>query len=271
MKKFLSIIGVIIIIGVYVYEQYLKTADTDVDEEYNEQPDLRNKKDNAYYLPTSTTGQIVYHNNYTLSYNEAHEQAEWVAYELKKSDIVYVDRKRPYFYEDKAVKTKSADWRSYKKSGYDKGHLCPAADRRKTVETYNETFLTSNISPQNHDFNAGIWNELEQTVRSWAKSYQDVYVVTGGVLKGDLKTIGKDQVSVPNYFYKIIFKADGAHSKMIAFLMPNRANEKKPIKSYVVSVDRIEAETGIDFFPKLEDALEIELEAKANTSDWRFR
>ncbi|MFB9053303.1 DNA/RNA non-specific endonuclease [Formosa undariae] len=272
MKKFLSIVGVLLIIGVYVYEQYLKTTDTNtVESPYSQEENLSRKKDNAYYLPSSTTGAVVYHNDYALSYSEQHEQAEWVAYLLKKSDIVYTKRKRPYFNEDKSVKTKSADWRSYKNSGYDKGHLCPAADRRKTVVSYNETFLTSNISPQNHDFNAGIWNELEQTVRTWAKSYNDVYVVTGGVLKGNLKTIGKDRVSVPNYFYKIIFKDQGDSSKMIGFIIPNKPNEDKKLQSYVVSIDKIEAETGIDFFSKLDDALEASLESSINTNGWRFR
>ncbi|QDO92951.1 DNA/RNA non-specific endonuclease [Formosa sediminum] len=270
MKKLLSIIGVILIISVYAYEQYLNTADTFVEEDYKGDSSAQNTN-HAYYLPTSTTGQVIHHTNYILSYHEAHEQAEWVAYQLNKSDIVYADRKRPYFYADKAVKTKSADWRSYKNSGYDKGHLCPAADRRATVASYNETFLTSNIAPQNHDFNAGIWNELEQTVRSWATSYNGVYVVTGGILEDNLKTIGKDRVSVPNYFYKIIFNEADAHSKMIAFLMPNRANENKSLSSYVVSVDQIEALTGIDFFPRLEDNLETRLEANTSTSGWRFR
>ncbi|WP_434037042.1 DNA/RNA non-specific endonuclease [Formosa sp. 4Alg 33] len=272
MKKILSIVGVLLIIGVYVYEQYLDTEhSTSVEAPYGQEENLRSKKDNAFYLPTSTTGAMVYHNNYTLSYSEQHEQAEWVAYLLKKSDIVYTKRKRPYFNEDKSVKTKSADWRSYKNSGYDKGHLCPAGDRRKSVASYNETFLTSNIAPQNHDFNAGIWNDLEQTVRTWAKSYNDVYVVTGGILEGNLKTIGKDRVSVPNYFYKIIFNDRGDASKMIGFIIPNRSNANQSLQSYVVSVDDIEAKTGIDFFPKLNDALENRLEGSIHTSDWRFR
>ncbi len=80
------------------------------------------------YLPTSTTRQIVKHQYYTLSYNEKFEQAEWVAYELKKEYLKNNDFKRPYFIEDPKVTTGSADWRNYKKSGYDKGHLCPAGD-----------------------------------------------------------------------------------------------------------------------------------------------
>lgn len=80
------------------------------------------------FLPTSITNQIVKHSYYTLSYSEKHEQAEWVAYELKKNYVKNNDFRRPYFIEDPKVKTGSADWRNYKKSGYDKGHLCPAGD-----------------------------------------------------------------------------------------------------------------------------------------------
>ena len=108
-----------------------------------------------YFLPTSTTGAVVEHNHYTLSYNEPYEQAEWVAYLLKKSHLTNDDRKRPYFIEDPKVKTKSADWRNYRGSGYDRGHLCPAGDRRFSEQAYNETFYTSNISPQDTYFNAG--------------------------------------------------------------------------------------------------------------------
>lgn len=122
------------------------------------------------YLPTSTTGQLVKHNGFSLSYSEPHEQAEWVAYSLKGDDIAYINRKRPYFEIDSKVRTKSAHWKNYKKSGYDRGHLCPAGDRKKTESLYNETFLTSNISPQKHEFNAGIWNRLEQKTRYWLKS-----------------------------------------------------------------------------------------------------
>lgn len=110
------------------------------------------------FLPTSTTGAIVKHNSFTLSYSEENEQAEWVAYSLSKNDLSKNEHKRPYFIEDKSVKTESADWRNYKNSGYDRGHLCPAGDRRFSIEAYKETFLTSNISPQDRDFNGGIWN-----------------------------------------------------------------------------------------------------------------
>ena len=204
------------------------------------------------YLPTSTTHQIIKHDYYTLSYNEKFGQAEWVAYELKKVYLKNSDFKRPYFIEDPKVTTGSADWRNYKKSGYDKGHLCPAGDMEFDEKAYNDTFYTSNISPQKHDFNSGIWNRIEQKTRYWAGKYNDVYVVTGGVLNDSDKKIGTEEVAVPKYFYKIILAKSGKENKAIAFLVPNE-NSDKPIYDFVVSIETIEKMTKIDFFPNLKD------------------
>jgi endonuclease G len=204
------------------------------------------------YLPTSTTKQIVKHTYYTLSYNEKYEQAEWVAYELKKEYLKNANYKRPYFIEDPSVTTGSADWRNYKKSGYDKGHLCPAADMEFDQRAYNDTFYTSNISPQDHDFNSGVWNRLEQKTRYWASKYNDVYVVTGGILDDSDKKIGTEKVSVPKYFYKIILAKIGTGHKAIAFLVPNKDSDKS-LYDFVVSIESLEKMTGIDFFPNLKN------------------
>lgn len=218
------------------------------------------------FLPKSN-GEMVCHENYTLSYSEDYEQAEWVAYELKKANLSHSNFERPFFIEDNKVKTRSADWRNYKKSGYDKGHLCPAGDRRFSKKAYDETFLTSNIAPQKHDFNDGIWNRLEQKVRYWASRYNTIYVVTGGILKPGLKTIGNEKVAVPEYFYKIIYEPTNA--KMIGFLMP-AVDSDKPLYEFVVAVDEIERQTGIDFFPKLEDKIENLLEKTNDYKKWSF-
>lgn len=214
--------------------------------------DSSNSSYNVTYLPTSTTNQIVEHKYYTLSYNEKFEQAEWVAYELKKEYLKNNDFKRPYFIEDSKVTTGSADWRNYKNSGYDKGHLCPAGDMEFNKDAYNDTFYTSNISPQKHDFNSGIWNRLEQKTRYWAGKYNDVYVVTGGILKDSDKKIGTEKVSVPKYFYKIILARSGNEHKAIAFLVPNEDSDKS-LYDFVVPIETLEKMTGIDFFPNLKN------------------
>ncbi len=261
-----SIIAILIVVGVYSYEHFLKEEEKV--EAVSEGKHVK-QETNAYFLPSNTTGQVVHHDGYSLSYSEEHEQPEWVAYELKKAHLSNINHKRPYFEIDEAVKTGAAHWRNYKNSGYDRGHLCPAGDRRYSKQAHDETFLTSNISPQEHQFNSGIWNTLEQKVRYWASKYDGVFVVTGGVLKDGLETIGEEQVSVPNQFYKILIDANNGNPKMIAFLMPHK-DSKKPLYEFVVSVDSIEKITGIDFFPQLEDSIENKLEASSSYKGWSF-
>jgi len=221
------------------------------------------------YLPSSTTDDIVHHSYFSLSYNERYEQAEWVAYVLKKEHLTSNDRKRPYFIEDPYVSTKSADWRNYKGSGYDRGHLVPAGDRRFSEQAYNETFYTSNISPQDRDFNAGLWNRLEVQTRNWSKRYKTLYVYTGGVLTNGLDEIGSEDVAVPEYFYKIIAKEDRGQLAVLGFLM--RASEQtQPLENFVVPIDRIENLTGIDFFYQLNTDEQVRLEEGTQLKNWKF-
>lgn len=261
-----SILAALLIIAVFGYEFVLEEKES---AEIIEEGKTAKTNTNEFFLPTSTTGQIVHHEHYSLSYSETHEQAEWVAYELKTSHLSNTNFKRPYFEIDKAVKTGAAHWRNYKQSGYDRGHLCPAGDRRFSKEAHDETFLTSNISPQEHQFNAGIWNTLEQKVRYWASKYDGVFVVTGGVLKGNMKTIGDEDVSVPNQFYKVLIDTNTGNTKMIAFLIPH-IDSNQPLYKFVVPVDEVEALTGIDFFAELDDSIENKLEASSSYKGWSF-
>ncbi|MFN8325405.1 DNA/RNA non-specific endonuclease [Flavobacterium sp.] len=221
------------------------------------------------FLPRKTQNQIVKHDYYTLSYNEKFEQADWVAYVLKDEYIKYNSFKRPFFINDKMVTTHSADWKNYKNSGFDKGHLCPAGDMKFSKKAYFDTFLTSNISPQKHDFNDGVWNRLEEKVRYWAKKYDKLYVVSGGILNDNLSTIGYEKVAVPNYFYKIIARGNSNDMKIIAFLIPHEESNK-PLYKFVVSVDQIEKLSNQDFFPKLQDDLENKIEKSSDYKDWSF-
>ena len=225
--------------------------------------------ENFDFLPSSTTNAVVAHAYYTLSYNEKYEQAEWVAYVLKKEHIGNANLKRPYFIQDEMVKTGSADWRNYKRSGYTRGHLLPAGDRTFNKKAFEETFFTSNISPQKSEFNSGVWNRLDQKTRYWAEKYDELYVVTGGVLTNDLKTIGYEQVAVPKYFYKILLDYTDPEIKAIAFLVPHKVSDD-PLYTFVTSIDAIEEMTQIDFFPALPDDLEQQLESTSNYKNWSF-
>lgn len=239
------------------------------DTDLNEETIQKSVVDSDFYLPTSTTGEIVKHEFYTLSYSDKNEQSEWVAYELKKEQLSYSNFERPYFIDDPEVESGSANWKNYIRSGYDRGHLCPAGDRRFSLKAFNETFYTSNISPQKNDFNAGIWNRLEQKTRYWARKYDGLYVVTGGVLQGELESIGKEDVSVPKYFYKILIDNSRGEYKAVAFLMPHEESDL-PLNTFVVSIDEIEKMTKIDFFPNLPDEIENKIESKTDYKGWSF-
>ena len=223
-------------------------------------------------IPSGGKGEIIQHTGYTLSYNEEYEVPQWVAYELTREEVVTqsVERK-DNFREDKAVSTGSATLNDYKKSGYDRGHMAPAADFRWSFDAMNDTFYLSNMCPQTHAFNAGIWSDLEEAVRSIAYEDECIYVVTGPVLTdGPYETIGENKVAVPNYFYKVILDYSAPPVKAIGFIMPHE-NSKEPLSYFAVTVDEVENITGLDFFPLLPDDEEEKLESSLDTTLWALK
>ena len=222
----------------------------------------------ALLRPSTTEDIRIPHAFYALSYRTEFEQAEWVAYWLRPQHLTQDDRERPFFEIDETVPGHSAHWRNYKGSGYDRGHLCPAGDRRFSEEAYIETFFTSNVSPQDRAFNAGIWNRLEQQVRRWCRRYGDLYIVTGGVLHDDLPEIGQEGVEVPEYFYKIIY-SPSPDQRIISFLIPNE-EQQKPLRDFEISVDELEERTGIDFFFQLDAETQAALEGAKKRGQWVY-
>lgn len=257
-----TLLMAVIIIGFWWFENFYR-----VDPYGSGTADPLSESFPEAYFPAGSGGDLVRHDFYVLQYSEPHEQAAWVAYVLDPSHLTYEDRERPYFVEDPKVPTHSADWRNYRGSGYDRGHLCPAGDRRFSELAYNQTFYTSNISPQDSGFNAGPWNDLEQQVRRWCKRYGRLYVITGGVLRNGLPTIGDEGVSVPEYFFKVVIRGEGRNRKVIGFLMENRPHNGSLV-TYAVSVDRIEALSGLDFFSGLDPQQQDGLESKVRPADW---
>lgn len=224
------------------------------------------------FWPTSTTGEVIERLHYTLSYNEEHEQAEWVAYKLTKKSIQAPNVKRTGdFRPDPKVRKASASPRDYYGTGYDRGHMVPAGDMAFNKRAMSETFYMSNMSPQIRNFNGGIWRELEENVRDWAYKFREIYVVTGPVLtKGVRERIGGNKVSVPDYYFKVLLDIAEPEKKAIAFLLPNEVSTR-PLATYAVSINEVEELTGIDFFHQfMDDAFEEELESMRDVSLWKM-
>ncbi len=216
----------------------------------------------AQYEPTAT-GELIEHTYFTLDYNEEHEQANWVYYSLKPENITGEAERTNTFRIDPKVSTKSASTSDYTKSGYDRGHLCPAADMSHNETAMRESFYMSNMSPQAPSLNRGRWKSLEELVREWCKDKGELHITVGGVLKDGLSQIGTNGVSVPEEYYKVIYSvSDG---EMIGFVMPNQKLDGD-VKSYAITIDEVEALIGIDLFPQLDQSKE----SKVDFSKWQF-
>jgi endonuclease G, mitochondrial len=212
---------------------------------------------------------IVEHLYYTVSYDEKNEQAKWIAYRLSAENLKNtLFERQDNFMSDPAINTESASPDDYAKSGFDRGHLAPAADFTWTKEGLDESFYMSNISPQVPGFNRGIWKKLEEQVRTWAKANHKIYIVTGPVIDKKAKKIGKNKVSVPRYYYKAILDIQEPELKAIGFLMKNEKSSED-IMSFAMSIDDLEKKTGLDFFPLVPDELEGKLEKALDKGLWR--
>ena len=226
-----------------------------------------------YELPAPLTDrpeQILKRRGYTTSYNEKTKTPNWVAWHLTKAHT-YGDhqRKNEVFFEDESIeREKRATDNDYYNSRYDRGHMCPAGDNKWDAQVMRESFLFTNICPQNHGLNKYEWNDLEIQCRDWAREYGAIDIVCGPLFTttGEQKTIGRNRVWVPESFFKVILCRQGK-PKAIGFIYRNEG-KKQTREETLRSVDEIEALTGIDFFPSLDDDTESRIEAEAALEDW---
>ncbi len=220
-------------------------------------------------LKPVSDGDLVEHSYYTLSYSEENEHAIWVYYKLTREMLEGVTARTDNFKLDNLISTLSAHPDDYEGTGYDRGHLCPAGDMTINLVAMSESFYMSNMSPQVPAFNRGIWKKLEATVRNWASVEEEIHIATGPVFEDTLGTLPNCRVTVPGYYYKVVYDPT-EDSKMIALVLPNARGEKH-LQEYVVTVNYVESITGIDFFAALPDDIENKLEANSDASLWEFK
>ena len=216
-------------------------------------------------------GKILRRVGYTCSYNARNRIPNWVAWHLTANHVSgHNKRNNEVFHEDTEVSNPRAYDSDYRGSGYDRGHMCPSGDNKWSQRAQEESFLMTNICPQNGKLNGGDWNDLEVLCRTWAKRYDRVYIVCGPVLRGDShKTIGRQRsrrITVPEAFYKVVLRT-GKNPAAIGFIYDNNGSSQ-PMHQAVRSVDEIEQITGLDFFSSLPDDVEHSIESKSSFADW---
>lgn len=236
----------------------------------------KNERAKGLEIPAYLTDrdeEIVCHEGFTLSYNKKHRLPNWVAWLLTAERTRGTEKRADNFQPDGSVQAGPvAEDCDYRSSGFDRGHMCPAADCKYSRKSMNDCFLLTNICPQAHGLNAGDWKVLETKTRQWVLRYDSIYVVCGPVIqKGhEYAKIGKNKVTVPEKFYKVLlrFTAPG-QAQAIGFIYDNGEDKDCTLESYAVTVDSVEALTGINFFSKLDKRVERKAESRFDMKYWQ--
>lgn len=232
---------------------------------------IRNPQfDNLSYGVPGAADSIIEREGYALGNIEKHEQPAWVQYIMTGEAVSRRAAKRgDDFRPDPVVPTGSATPQDYTRSGYDRGHLAPAADMSFSGKTMSESFYMSNMSPQTPQFNRGIWSKLEKQVRHFATKEKRIVVVTGPILPAEKTiTIGANKVTVPQYYYKVIYDTTPPE-KMIGFVLPNKGSSAG-LRTFVVTVDRVEELTGLDFFSAVPKEKQEQMERTITVENWHW-
>ena len=220
---------------------------------------------------------------YSLEYDEQLHHSKWVAFTFYDA----VNAKRwsrnnwystswggdPFQRDPDLPEEACPDREAFSGSGGVRGHLCASADRLYSKEANEQTFYYSNMSPMYWDFNGGIWEELEIAVRdAWAykSTFCDtLYVVKGGTIReGEYNASHNHRLPIPkHYFMALLCRKSGTY-KSIAFYIEHTPTTTLTYRDCAISIDRLEQETGIDFFCNLPDKIEAATEATCTPSAW---
>lgn len=212
--------------------------------------------------------QILQRTSYIVSYNAESKCPNWVAWHLLSEHTTGdVGRMGNAFHEDLDVPAPRAINADYKNSGYSRGHMCPAGDNKWDRDAMYETFLLSNVCPQNANLNSGLWNQIEISCRRWADKYGDLYIICGPMYfqSQERRYIGMNDVAVPDAFFKVVLCLN--QPKAIGFICRNTDGNKQK-DMYVNSLEQVERLTGLRFFPLLDPNIRKLVESQADINEW---
>lgn len=215
--------------------------------------------------PDALCQEMVEYTGFTVSFNADLHIPNYVVYELTRSEVQGEEPRSNKFLCDERVKG-CPTTTDYTGSGYDRGHMAPAADMKWNKKAMNESFYLTNICPQNHSLNAGGWKRLEEKVRAWADRDSAIIVISGPLLDGPVSRLASG-VAVPTGFFKVVLAPFASPVRAIAFVYKNEGGQKK-VELQATSVDEVEQLTGFDFFSSLPDDIETEIEKSSNYNEW---
>ena len=214
--------------------------------------------------------QIVEYEGFRVSFNPDNKTPNWVAWELLGSETDGQESRYNKFWQDTKVDG-CPTTKDYSNSGYDRGHLCPAADQKWSKQAMIDCFSLANIAPQDHSLNSGAWSTLEKKERYWAERDSAIVIIAGPIYtEEDTKRIGEAGVRVPSAFFKVMIAPYLDHPRGIGFVYPNMTSPGN-MRDYSMTIDEVEELTGIDFFYNLPDELETQIESTSSFKAWDQR
>lgn len=217
--------------------------------------------------PSSLPSQIKDYAGFTVSFNADNHTPNWVGWELLGTETEGDVPRGKKFWKDETLEG-CPDTRDYTNSGYDRGHMCPAADNKLNMEMMEDCFVMANICPQDHALNNGAWKTLEKKECLWAQRDSCIVIVAGPIYTGsDRQRIGDEGVRVPSAFFKVMAAPYLDEPRGIGFIYPNMTAPGN-MQNYSMTIDEVEKITGYDFFYNLPDDIENEIESKAVFRVW---
>lgn len=213
---------------------------------------------------------IIRRDNYIISYNQTMLNPNYVGWELTAEETIGELPREEKFSPDPALpENLRIDTYEYSNSGFDRGHMAPAADMKFSPKAMEESFYMSNVCPQTHKLNAGGWLVIEERCRKWAKQEGKIYIICGPIYEQNTpKFIGKNvQIRVPDAFFKVVIAPNSEKPKGIGFYFLNNT-ETQAWRNAARTIDEIEQLTGYDFFHILPDELENKIESSFNIKEW---
>ena len=214
-------------------------------------------------------GELLCRKGFLLAHTPEHKTPLWVIEHLTADKANGNIPRYDKFLPDPALTEGArAELSDYRGSGYDRGHMAPAADMKWDQQAMAECFYLSNMVPQvGKGMNQGIWKDLEEYVRTWAIDRGAVFIFTGPIYEGGIKkAIGKNKVAVPSHVYKIVY--DPYKAEAIAFIMPNEKLDTADMPKYIVTIREVEGKTGLDFLSNMDAQVQEVIENKKASGLW---
>lgn len=223
----------------------------------------------AFGVP-GASGDLLCRKGFLLSHDARRKTPVWVAERMTRERLKSKLKRSDNFKPDADLpKGQRAELSDYKGSGYDRGHMAPAADMAWDGQAMSESFYLSNMVPQaGAGMNRGIWADLEKKVRRWVELRGELYVYSGPIYKeGDTRTIGRNRVAVPHSLFKVIL--DPSEREALALIMPNKPLNTEDMPMYLVPVDEVEKQTGLEFFSALPPEEQERIESSKAPALWQ--